>query len=230
MASGVRSLRILLIQWSWKFADLQRDCTWGVRDISLSNSTPRFRAEVVDMTSSVSTLSVVYSGRDVLFLLVISINSVLLPLSLSLFTSIQCLISQIHCSNLLTARSEDAGSLWSIPCLLHPFHPCPPNRGADPRILLTLSWEWTSSQMCVVCTIRKPIKIKNICHMMHFDSGSQHTKDGVCIGMLTIFKISISWIHGVHYFWLGISWKLPFSMLNSILYFTDTESDAHLKR
>ena len=112
VASGVRYFRILLIRWNWKFADLQRDCTWGMRDISLSNMTPRFRAEVVGRTS-VSTLSDVCAEGVVLFLLAILMNSVLLPLSLSLFTNIHCLISWIHCSNLLMARLGDAGSLWS---------------------------------------------------------------------------------------------------------------------
>ncbi len=56
--------------------------------------------------------------------------------------------------------------------------------------------------MCrVVCALCKPIKINNVCHIMHCESESQHTKHGICTDISTIFEISISWNWEVHYFW-----------------------------
>ena len=77
VASGVRYFRILLMRWSWKFADLHRDCTWGMSDISLSNVTPRFRAETVAWTTSVSTLrDVIDDGADLVLLAILMNQSI----------------------------------------------------------------------------------------------------------------------------------------------------------
>ena len=55
-------------------------------------------------------------------------------------------------------------------------------------------YKWITSELCVVCTLfahyKSQLKIKNVCHMMHCHSGSQHTEHNTCIGKLTIFKIT----------------------------------------